>query len=578
MVLNNKVIYNVLLTVIALLLFIPFAGNCHLFDWDEVNFAECAREMVVSGNYAYAQINYKPFWEKPPLFIWLQAVSMLIFGVNEFAARFPNAICGVFSLLFIFYLGSKKHDTKFGFYWAIVYIATLLPHFYFRSGIIDPWFNLFIFYSTWQAFEIIQADKKNYWVKIILGGTALGLAVLTKGPAALVITLLTLAVYIIYNRNYRALLNYRLWLYGVVSILTALSWFIVQWINGKQGIILEFIEYQVRLFETGDAGHSGPFFYHILVILIGCFPASIIFLSNLKLNKSQTPPQIEIKKILLILFFVVLILFSIVKTKIVHYSSLTYFPLTFVAAEFLHSIQYSKTLGRWLKIIYWSIAGLLTLAFTLVSTFKFYANRLLASGLIKDEFTIGNLSAKANWMGLEILVPITFLSASVLFYRSVLHQNRKTSLIPIALSMFITFIWLTIILIIPRVEEYTQQAAINFYKEKSKEHCYIETQGFKSYAFLFYSNRLPSDYQNPHQILYIQNQLNEMEKEGHSRITSYGLCNLFWMEHGKTDRVSYIVTKPSEKKEIEKFPWITKLYEKNGYVFYKREPGPATPY
>src|SRR6476661_5337020 len=71
----------------ALVLFLPFLGSTHLFDWDEVNFAESSREMLVSGNYAIPQIDFQPFWQKPPLVFWLQALSMKVFGINEFAAR-----------------------------------------------------------------------------------------------------------------------------------------------------------------------------------------------------------------------------------------------------------------------------------------------------------------------------------------------------------------------------------------------------------------------------------------------------------------------------------------------------------
>src|SRR5262245_47043667 len=58
-----------------------------LYDWDEINFAESSREMLVTGNYFQVQIDFRPFWEKPPLYFWMQAASMKIFGVNEFAAR-----------------------------------------------------------------------------------------------------------------------------------------------------------------------------------------------------------------------------------------------------------------------------------------------------------------------------------------------------------------------------------------------------------------------------------------------------------------------------------------------------------
>ena len=96
------------IVVLALLFFIPFLGNVHLFDWDEINFAESAREMLISGNYLRVQIDFQPFWEKPPLFIWLQTLSMSVFGANEFAARFPNAIIGVITLLTFFTLANAS--------------------------------------------------------------------------------------------------------------------------------------------------------------------------------------------------------------------------------------------------------------------------------------------------------------------------------------------------------------------------------------------------------------------------------------------------------------------------------------
>src|SRR5690606_2382382 len=101
-------------------------------------FAESAREMLVTGNYSRVTINFEPFWEKPPLFFWLQVLSMKLFGVGEFAARFPNALFGVFTLCFIFIIGSKHHSSRFGMYWVMIYLGSFLPHFYFKTGLIDP--------------------------------------------------------------------------------------------------------------------------------------------------------------------------------------------------------------------------------------------------------------------------------------------------------------------------------------------------------------------------------------------------------------------------------------------------------
>ena len=102
--------YYILIIIVASLLFIPNIGNVHLFDWDEINFAEAAREMIVTGDYLTVRIDYQPFSEKPPLFIWFQAISMNIFGVNEFAARLPNALIGIVSLILLPVLNKTKNE------------------------------------------------------------------------------------------------------------------------------------------------------------------------------------------------------------------------------------------------------------------------------------------------------------------------------------------------------------------------------------------------------------------------------------------------------------------------------------
>ena len=141
----RKLPVPLVIAIICCILFIPFNGQMHLFDWDEINFAESAREMIASGNYLHNQIAFEAFYEKPPLFTWMQVISMKMFGINEFAARFPNAIVAFLSLNLMFFAGKTWKDEKLGWLWVLVYIGSLLPQFYFRSGIIDPLFNLLIY-------------------------------------------------------------------------------------------------------------------------------------------------------------------------------------------------------------------------------------------------------------------------------------------------------------------------------------------------------------------------------------------------------------------------------------------------
>ncbi|MBP6722342.1 MAG: glycosyltransferase family 39 protein, partial [Bacteroidia bacterium] len=143
---------------LALVCFLPFLNAAPLFDWDEINFAESAREMLVTGNYFQVQINFEPFWEKPPLFIWMQVLSMKVFGVNAFAARFPNVVVGAITLMCLYAQGSRLRGRRFGLISTAFYFISLLPFLYFKSGIIDPMFNLLIFLGLMQIVHFERAS------------------------------------------------------------------------------------------------------------------------------------------------------------------------------------------------------------------------------------------------------------------------------------------------------------------------------------------------------------------------------------------------------------------------------------
>jgi len=569
--LKNNSIIIFLIALIAAIIFIPFIGNCPLFDWDEVNFAECAREMIVTGNYSHVQLNFRPFWEKPPLFIWLQALSMNIFGVNEFAARFPNAICSVISLIILFNIGKKFHSQKFGVVWALIYASCLLPHLYFKSGLIDPWFNLFIFLSVYNCIQFINnPNGKKEIYNALFAGLFLGAAVLTKGPAAILIVGLTLSAFFVWTKQLKLFLSKPFLIFAVTTLFVAASWFIIEWLKGNQSIITEFIDYQVRLFKTEDSDHGGPFFYHFVVLLLGCFPASLLFIASYLNYNTLTPYQKQFRKVLICLFWAVLLTFSFVQTKIVHYSSLCYFPLTFVATIGLVQNFERLKFNMVLKIIYWLVAIAFTIAFTAIGFINILKPWLLNSGLIKDQFAVENLQANVNWTGFESLIALLFLIATIVVYMAITKHKLKLMYYGLALNLL--FIYTTICVIIPKVELYSQHAAIEFYKACSKHDFYVETHGFKSYAYIFYSNLDPEDYSDPDQIKTINKTLDDMEKDGQSRLTGFALANMLWLEHSPLKKPAFIVAKTSHEAELFLNPELKKLYSKNGFCFFVKMP------
>jgi len=486
---NKYISWHIAITIIAAALFIPFLGAVHLFDWDEINFAECAREMLVTHNYSQVQINFQPFWEKPPLFIWLQVLSMKLFGVNEFAARFPDAVCGIITLNLTYYLGRKYNNHTFGLLWTLCYAASFLPFLYFKTGIIDPWFNLFIFLSICFLMQWFNNNSKKININVVYAGLFAGLAVLTKGPVALLIIGLTFLVAWI-RLGFNPFTNLKnLLLFIIVFLISGLSWFIFEIVSGNLAIIKEFIDYQIRLLNTHDSGHEGFRLYHFVVLLIGCFPASIFFIPSHTKNPSDTPFQKYVKQWMLILFWVVLIIFTIVNTKIVHYSSMCYFPLTYLAAYKLHDIIYSrKKLNGILFSLGLFILIVLGIAFTAAGLLNYFIPAITNSNLINDTFAVASLQTPLQWFGFEWVVGLLFLIFSIYFFIN-LHKH-KTYIYGLFITSLVS-IWLITLLIVPKIEPISQGPAIEFYESLKGKDCYVETIGFKSYAYMFYTDRQP---------------------------------------------------------------------------------------
>jgi 4-amino-4-deoxy-L-arabinose transferase-like glycosyltransferase len=555
----------------ACLLFIPFIGNMPLFDWDEINFAECAREMLVTANNSDVQLYFHPFWEKPPLFIWLQAMSMNVFGVNEFAARFPNALCGVFTLLILFKTGKELNDRKFGLLWAFVYASTLLPHLFFKSGIIDPWFNLFIYLSIYNLIQHTNnpVGKSGYKTAVI-AGLFLGLALLTKGPAALILVGLTVAVFFVLGRFKKISSVKFIAAFFVAFLITGLSWFAVELINGHGQVIKEFIDYQIRLFKTEDSDHGGPFIYHFVVLLLGCFPASIFLILSHRRSNTDLPFQKHTKRWMMSLFWVVLILFSIVQTKIVHYSSLCYFPLTYLATYAIQKLLSGNyQWKKWFQITFIVISSLLGLAFIIVGCVPYLKPWLISSDLIADPFAVENLKADVYWNGFEWLIGVGFLIISYISLIKINKHNLKYIYLLFLGSLFL--VSSMIMVIAPKVERYSQRAAIEFYKQCAKNNINVESIGFKSYATLFYGKLDVSFKNDTSFVRHVNVKKADYDEQNINVEVSYGLLRTNWMKDVKTDKPSCFVAKVTDEEVVNRnCPYLKELYRQNGFIFYIR--------
>ncbi|MCB9252619.1 MAG: glycosyltransferase family 39 protein [Flavobacteriales bacterium] len=561
---------HIFISVLSLLLFLPFLGQIHLFDWDEINFAEASREMILTGNYGRVQIDFQPFWEKPPLFFWMQVMCMKVFGINEFAARLPNALCGLITLNVIFFYGSRLFSHKVAWWWILLFIGSFTPHFYFRSGIIDPFFNLFIFLSIVHLYLSTIKDSSQLR-SFGLAGIWLGMAMLTKGPVAVILVGSTAFIYWAIQRfgSWFRIKDLLIFVSGMLIV--PLIWFVPDWVTNGFWFTGEFLKYQIDLFLNPVASHGQPWYYHTVVLLTTCFPAALIAIPFL-----GSKPDLKTGGFLTwmkVLFWVVLVLFSAVTTKIVHYSSLCYLPLTFLAAWGL-----SQNEGRFRKWQIWviGILGLIYSAVFLLIPLVFLHKPLFnwLYEVLKDDFVRANLKVVVNWKITDLFAGIFYLINVLLFFfyafRKDVFRGLKLFLIGNAAVIFILALSIA-----PKVEDHVQGSIINFYKGISGKDVYAETVGFKSYAHYFYTSKVKSKGKLDKDILeYCK--LNGVDTTGQYTEEERNLVWNYkkdWLLNVRSDKPVYLIYKITDSASPDTVRSFKKIMDKGGYKVYLKNKG-----
>ena len=567
-----------IITFIGILLFMPFLGAVHLFDWDEINFAESAREMMVSGNYSKVQINFTPFWEKPPLFIWMQVVSMKIFGVNEFAARFPNTVFGIITLCYIYNVSRKIFKGHIAHWWVLCYIGAITPHFYFKTGLIDPVFNFFIFASIIQFY----LAAKNYHVtyncnrNFMWAGILTGIAILAKGPVAFLIGLLVLFTLVVAKRMVWFFKFKHLFIYGIFALLVTSIWFLPETLLNGPWFIIEFINYQIGLFSQNIAGHQQPFYYHFLVLAFGCFPISIIAIAGWKKNEYYIYPENLFRLVMMCLFWVVLILFSIVKTKIVHYSSLCWLPLTFMAAYAIESFNNRIFRFKWYAIFSILVFGLVIgSAFIALPVIMVTPNlKMNFIAAIHDNFSKQNMMVDGGWQYTDVL-PGILLIVSLIVFTFLAFKKRTVQAFGLLLAGNVMFVSMAAILLVPKIERHTQGTAIQYLESFKGKDVYVFHVGYKSYAPYFYGQTQPlkaSDGLNllNHRFLRIKHKsaIYNLTESERAELDDY---QKFWLLNGATDKPVYFIAKINDQEELPEAKLLIKTDEKGGFIMYRRD-------
>ncbi|MDB5347366.1 MAG: glycosyl transferase family 39 [Schlesneria sp.] len=382
--------HQVILGLVAGLVFFTNLGSYALFDEDEPKNAVCGFEMYERGDWIVPTFNAQLRTDKPILIYWWMQLSFRLFGVSEFSARLGSALLAVGTVFLTYHMGRKLYSPPIAFLAALILATSLMFSVLGRAVTPDATLLscLMLVFSSYvwavaarrgghfcgvdASSQNIELVPQSMWTAVPMFA-AMGLAILAKGPIGVLLPCTIIGLFLLINRRTRDLADGRLpsptgswWrryaqsvlqvfrpgsffqtvlamrlIWGALIVMAvALPWYVLvglktdgAWLKGFLG------DHNLGRFLEPKENHSGPIIYYAVVLLMGCFPWSVflplaVWQLRTRLIKGATWSDSD--RLLACWTGVWFVFFSLARTKLPNYVLPMYPALALVTARFLH--------------------------------------------------------------------------------------------------------------------------------------------------------------------------------------------------------------------------------------------------
>lgn len=329
----------------AMLLLLPLLlglGSAPLFDVDEGAFSQATRELLSSGDWLHTTLNGEARFDKPIGVYWLQALSVWMFGLNEFALRLPSALSGWILALACAQFSAQRMGLLAGAAAGVILVSAAGFQLIFRAATADALLNLLIVLTALDVWRFVQTGGRMPLRRAYLW---VGLGLLVKGPVAVLVPAATFVLWCIASKRWDRLRSSvsdpSAW---ALLLAVAAPWYI--YALNRHGMAFVdgfFLRHNLQRFSGVLEGHSGSLLYYVLALPVLSMPWTPLMVAALA--KCSHWWRDSLGRYLLVWSAFVLVFFSLSGTKLPHYMLYGFTPLAMLAAYLLSTS--SQTLRRW---------------------------------------------------------------------------------------------------------------------------------------------------------------------------------------------------------------------------------------
>lgn len=371
---GQRVLQVALLLVVALVVFLAGSGRMALTDEEESRYALIAKNMVDGEDYLRPQkvINGDPYFDKPPLYFWLTAVSFEVLGPSNFSSRVVPAVGACLMLAATYLVAASLFNHVLGLVSAGTLLATVVMIGFGKYVRMDVYLAAFVGFALWAFIQGFHSPENRKWFALMYVPIALGM--LTKGPVAVVIPGAVILVFLLLQRRMGTLWRMKVILGVAMLIVLAGPWFLYMTLEypatgdqpGYFGTF--FLKHNVgRFWSSSLFGHGETMLMYPFVVAVSLLPwtgATMLACARYLGPGFRRENNDWRSQFLLVWAGLVVVFFALAETKLPNYILPAFVPLGVLTGRYVYDYWQSDLPRRrhqrtflWAYPVAWGMCG-----------------------------------------------------------------------------------------------------------------------------------------------------------------------------------------------------------------------------
>ncbi|WP_301860580.1 glycosyltransferase family 39 protein [uncultured Megasphaera sp.] len=321
---------------VAAIILLPFLGAAPLTDPDEAVYGQTAREMMLAGDWLSPRIFGNFWYDKPPLFYWMEMVSYTLLGISDWSSRLPSALLAWGTVVYLYIQARNIFNKPIAAVSALI-LSTSVGFMYVGKAAVTDMTLLFTLTVVMVSFY----RKHYYWAYAFCG-----LALLAKGPVGYAFPALIMLLYIGLTRQWTLLKTMKIPQGILVAFLIGLPWYVLMYQTHGSAFLDTFIGYHnITRFAAPEHPGQNSLFFFVPILFAAMIPWTAALIPAVCQAVKQKDSFRNARLFCLIWAAFIFIFFSLSKTQLVTYIAPMFPPVSLLIGAYLYQLWQQRRMS-----------------------------------------------------------------------------------------------------------------------------------------------------------------------------------------------------------------------------------------